>query len=220
MNETGELVSEYIDALYAPLSERLGALRSRAEKEGVPIILKDTEMFLRSVFKIKRPERVLEIGTAVGYSAACFAGISKDIKIVTIDVDERMYKKASSNLEEMGLLGRVRVLLGDGAAVINESLSEERFDLVFIDAAKSHYRSFFNAAVRVINPGAVIISDNIILKGTAVTKDYGYHNRNKTSITKMRDYIDYITSLKNAETAVLRIGDGVAMTVFSDYVEV
>jgi predicted O-methyltransferase YrrM len=211
MNTTTEQAEAYIDALYRPLRGALGALRIRAENEHIPIIQKSTEMFLRGMINIKRPMRILEIGTAVGYSAAFVAEKEKDASVISIDSDEEMYKKAMQNLKDLNLSERVTVFHGDAETVIREYLSDYKFDFVFIDAAKSHYKRFFNAAVEICTNDAIIISDNVLLKGVAHPSSV--HRRFRTNVRNMKEYIEYILSLGYAETSILPIGGGIAVTV-------
>ena len=212
MNITPEPVEAYIDNLYKPLNSALAALRTQAETDGFPVILKSTETFLLNVINIKKPKNILEIGTAVGYSAACFAEKYKKCNIISIELDEETQEKAIQNLKDLGLSDRVTVLLGDAEEVIREKLSGYRFDLVFIDAAKSHYRRFFNAAVTVCEDEAVIISDDVLLKGGTASDQYVKTRRHRTNIRNMREFVAYITTLSYADTSIVPIGAGVALT--------
>ena len=217
MDASSEIISTYTRDLYPPLTEGLGALRAQAEKERIPIISRDSEAFLLGVVKIKKPARILEIGTAVGYSAACFAASAKGADIVTIDTDEAMCQKAGANLKKLRLDERVKILHGDAETVIKKSLSGWKFDLVFIDAAKSHYKSFFDASLGVCESGAVIISDNVLLKGTVSMPEENVNRRDRTSLRKMKAYIEYIMSLENADTFIIPAGDGMALTVLGGW---
>jgi predicted O-methyltransferase YrrM len=248
MNITADLVENYLESMYKPLTEALSNLRFEAENERIPIILKSTEMFLRSIIEIKKPKNILEIGTAVGYSAACFAEKQKTANVVSIELDEEKYNTAVKNIAGMGLSERVTTLQGDAVDVIRNQLSvklnqmsvnrkqlavtqsqlsviqsklsvienqssEHKFDFVFIDAAKSHYKRFFDAAIEVCTDDAVIISDNVLLKGATAISEIDPKSKHKTSIKKMKEYIEYISSLPYAETCIVPIGDGVALTL-------
>ena len=216
MNITTKQVETYIESLYKPLTEALEKLRIEAEKERIPIILKCTEMFLCSMMDIKKPKNILEIGTAVGYSTACFAEKDKNCKIVSIELDEEKFNQAVKNIDEMMLSERVTFLQGDAEDVIRNQLQTQQFDFVFIDAAKSHYKRFFDAAVEVCTDDAVIISDNVLLKGDTAVSEIDPKSKHKTNIKKMQEYIEYITSLRYANTSIVPIGDGIAITVLSN----
>ena len=211
MDLAGGSVETYINALYTPLGESLEILRAQAENEHVPIIQKSTEMLLCNVINMKKPKHILEIGTAVGYSAACFAEKDKNCRIISIESNEEMYEKALRNLGELKLSERVQVICGDAEAVIREKLASCKFDFVFIDAAKSHYKRFFNAAAAVCTDDAVIISDNMLLQG--IVDISSVRRRNRTKVRNMKEYIQYISSLPYADTSILPVGDGLAITV-------
>jgi len=216
MNITTGPVEAYIDTFYKPLNGALEALRVQAEDEGIPIILKSTEMFLLNMINIKRPKHILEIGTAVGYSTACFAEKGNGCSVTSIELDERMYKRAVRNLSDLNLSERATVIQGDAETVIREQLAGRKFDFVFIDASKSHYTRFFDVAVTVCADGALIISDNVLLSGGTAADFYVSNRRNMTHVRNMRKYIAYITSLNYADTSILPIGCGVAVTVLND----
>ena len=213
MNIATEKVELYIESLYKPLTEALEKLRTEAENERVPIILKCTEMFLCSMMDIKKPKNILEIGTAVGYSTACFAEKDKNCNIVSIELDEEKYTQAVNNINDMNMSERVTILKGDAEDVIRNQLLTQQFDFVFIDAAKSHYKRFFDAAVEVCTDDAIIISDNVLLRGETAVRETDPKSRHKTNIKKMQEYIEYITSLPYANTSIVPIGDGIAITV-------
>jgi len=213
MNITTEPVETYIDTLYRPLSEELEAFRAQAENDGIPIILKSTEMFLLNLMNIKRPTNILEIGTAVGYSTACFAKKVKGCSVTSIELDEETHQKAVRNISALNLAERVTVLQGDAETVIREQLSGQTFDFVFIDAAKSHYKRFFDAAVTVCADGALLISDDILLKGGTASDSYIRSRRHLTNIRKMREYLAYLSSLSYADTSFVPMGTGIAITV-------
>ena len=201
-NITTELVEAYIDTFYKPLNGALEALRRQAESEGIPIILKSTEMFLLSMIDIKKPKNILEIGTAVGYSAACFAEKDKGCSVTSIELDERMVKRAVQNVSDLNLSERVTVIEGDAETVIREQLSEHKFDFVFIDASRA-----------VCTEDALIISDNVLLNGGTASDSYVSCRRNMTHARNMRKYVTYITSLNDADTSILPVGSGIAVTV-------
>lgn len=210
-NITNEVVTEYLDSFYKPLNEELGSLREEAERDGVPIILRDAEMFLMNLLRVKKPLKILEIGTAVGYSASCFATVTGG-KVVSIESDEATHEKALKNIEKLKLSDRISVILGKGQDVL-DSLDETGFDFVFIDAAKSHYKAFFDGAVNLCSKDAVIVSDNVLLKGGSASDDYDPTGRFKTNIKNMRKYNEYLCSLDYADTSIVSVGDGIAVTV-------
>ncbi|MCQ4635899.1 O-methyltransferase [Anaerovorax odorimutans] len=211
MNITNDKVTAYIDGLYHPLNEQLAALREEAEKAGVPIILRDTETFLLNLLRIRKPLTILEIGTAIGYSAACMAVTCPSSRIITIEADAQACMEARENLEKMGLSDRVEVLYGPGQVVLDQLLGP--FDFVFIDASKSHYRTFWDKAVPLCCSDAMIICDNVLMKGMTVSEEYDPRQKHKTHIRNLREFLTYITQTNCADTSVLPIGDGVSFSV-------
>lgn len=216
MNITNDLVTEYINGFYRPQSEALAALREVGEKDRVPIILKETEVFLTSVLALKRPVKILEIGTAIGYSALYYATVCPEAEIYTIEKDEAAFEAAKHNIRAHGLEDRIHCYIGDGQEQI-EKLADEGicgFDFVFIDAAKSHYKRFLVAALEVAAPEALIVSDNILQKGMTASEDYDTYKKHKTNIRKMREYLEYISNNPELDTSLMSIGDGIAMSIY------
>ena len=218
MNITNNIITAYINTLYSSNNPKLQELREFAEEKKVPIILKDTEGLLLSLLKIKRPERLLEIGAAVGYSACCFAD-GCGCHVTTIEADEDVYKTALSNVQNLGFANKVKVLHGDARVVLEsmtEDISEEDgYDVVFIDAAKSHYKAFWDLALPLCKDEALIICDNVLMKGMTASDEYDPNKKYKTSIRKMREFIKYITGLDYADTCILPVGDGISISVIN-----
>lgn len=219
MNITNNVISSYIETLYTGRSEALSQLREFAEEKRVPIILKETEGLLMGLLKIKKPRKILEIGTAVGYSACCFADCC-DCHVTTIESDIKMYDIALSNIKNLGFENQIDVMYGDARTVLEQLAanngtisSNDGFDIVFIDAAKSHYKIFWDLALPLCNRNAMIICDNVLMKGMTASDEYDLRKKYKTSIRKMREFIHYINNLEYAETCVLPVGDGVSVSV-------
>ncbi|MGX8773746.1 MAG: O-methyltransferase [Bacillota bacterium] len=212
MNITNEIISAYIDNLYVNENAKLEELREFAESRHVPIILKDTEKLLKVIMKLKEPARVLEIGTAVGYSSCVFADCC-GCRVVTVESDEDSAKAARANIENLGFDHLVEVIHGDARDVLASMDGEEKFDILFIDAAKSHYREFWDLAMPLMKKDSMVICDNVLMKGMTASDEYDERGRYRTSITRMRDFIEYINGLDYADTAVLPVGDGVSISL-------
>ncbi len=215
MNITNDKVTEYINQYYRPVNQQMAELRREAEERHVPIILRETESFLATQLEIIRPRKILEIGTAIGYSAAFFAlKCGKGTRVFTIEADAEKHREARERIESMGLSEQVTLLLGDGAGETEKlfEAGEKDFDLIFIDASKSHYREFWDAAMKVAAPGATVICDNILMKAMTASDEYDRNGRHKTNIRNMRQFVDYITSLSNCSTVITSMGDGLAIS--------
>ncbi len=219
MNIVNDKVTSYLDSFYQPMNENLKILREEAEEKAVPIILRDTEACILNIIRIQKPQRILEIGTAVGYSALCFAAALPETEIVSLEINEDMYRTATANVEKNGMTNRIHIKLGDAIESLKElktcitDAESEGFDMVFIDAAKGHYREFWDESIPLCRKGAVLLSDNVLLKARTVSDEYVTERRQKTSVRRMREYIQYITKAKNADTAILPVGDGIAISV-------
>lgn len=211
MNIVNEDVIAYITGLYRPLNEQMGSIRKQAEENHIPIILPDTETLLLNLIRLKKPAAVLEVGAAVGYSSCCFALAEEHCSITTIEADKRTYDKALETIASLCLKHRINVLLGEGQEVIPRL--NDPYDFVFIDAAKSHYRTFWDDAIKLCNPGALIVCDNVLMKGMTVSDVYDPRKKYKTSIRKMRSFLNYICHLPQVDTSVLPVGDGVSISI-------
>lgn len=219
MNIVNDKVTTYLDNLYRPLNEFLGQLRADAEEKHIPIILRDTETCILNIIRMKKPRRILEIGTAVGYSAICFSEAFPEAEIVSLEVSEDMDRIATENIEKAHQTDRIHIILGDAVESLKElrnsmeNVDSEGFDLVFIDASKGHYKEFWDGSIPLCKKDAVILSDNVLFKAQTVSDEYVTEKRQKTMVRRMREYIQYITNLDYADTAVLSVGDGIAMSV-------
>ena len=213
-NITNELISAFIDELYYNENEQIQELREFAEANHVPIILKDTEGLLAALMKLKRPEKVLEIGTAIGYSASFFVDCC-GCKVTTIESNDEMYESAVNNIEAMGFADKITVLKGDAVDVLQEMQADnlEAFDMVFIDAAKSHYKEFWDLSLPMCRKESFIICDNVLMNGMTASDTFDTKGRYKTSIRRMREFIQYINGLDYADTVVLPVGDGISISL-------
>jgi len=210
-NITNPVVTEYVNSLYE--YPKLSDFRKDAEEKGVPIITKEVEAFLKVQLEIIKPKKILEIGCAVGYSAVFFSSVT-DAVVYTIEKDEKTYDIARENIEKFGFSNKIHVLLGDGEEAINMLSAGEikDFDMVFIDAAKSHYKRFFDAALPLCTENVVIIGDNVLFQGKVASDEYDIGGKHKTNIRKLREFNEYITHDDRFTSVVLAIGDGVSIT--------
>lgn len=211
MNITNEKVNEYINSFYKEIDNQLLELRQECEEKGIPIILKETESFLISMLNIIKPKKILEIGTAEGYSSVMMARTLKDVKIETIEKSKKAFDCAKKNIEKLKLNKEIRVALGDPSeeALV---LIENHYDLIFIDAAKSKYMEFWEMSIKKSKPGTVIICDNVLMRATIVDESYDTSRRFRTSIKKMKEFLDYIMNLEGVQTSIIPVGDGVSIS--------
>lgn len=189
--------------------EEFEILKKDALENHIPIIMDDTLDKIKEILKQEKPKRILEIGTAVGYSASCFVIYSNDDVIVdTIELDEERAKQAIENVKKIGVEKNINIMIGNAVEIL-PTLSNE-YDIVFIDAAKSKYSIFLEEGIRLIKNGGLILADNVLYKGY-VMSDYNKHKQ-RTAVRHLREYIKEVTENPNLETEILEIGDGLAIT--------
>jgi len=189
--------------------EEFYKIKENALENHVPIIMDDTLEKIKEILKEEKPKRILEIGTAVGYSASCFAMYSDDDCIIdTIEIDEDRYNEAVENVKKIGTDKKINIYLGNAVEII-PTLNNE-YDIVFIDAAKSKYSIFLEESLKLLKDNGLILADNILYKGY-VMSDYNKHKQ-RTAVRHLREYIKEVTETDGLSTEILEIGDGLAIT--------
>ena len=183
-------------------------VKELALENHIPIIMDDTVEVIEKILKEEKPQRILEIGTAVGYSASCFARVIDAVIVDTIELNEERYNEALVNLEKIGVKDRVNVFLGNAVEIL-PTLNNE-YDIVFIDANKGKYPVFLQEAIRMIKPNGLIIADNVLYKGY-VMSDYNKHKQ-RTAVRHLREYLKEATENEMLETEILEVGDGLSIT--------
>lgn len=187
----------------------LEKIKQKALEEHIPIIMDDTLEVVANILSKIKPKRILEIGTAVGYSAICFSSyLANDGKIDTIERDSARASEARENIKKVEVEDKIQIYEGDAVEIL--PTLQEQYDVVFIDAAKGKYPFFLKEALRMIKPGGIIIADNVLYKGY-VMSDYNKHKQ-RTAVRNLREYIAEITQNPNLETQILEVGDGLAIS--------
>ncbi len=205
-------VETYIKTLLPIEKGLLGELEAYATQFNVPIVQPEIAQYLKVFFKIAKPRAVLEIGTAIGYSGALMALEMESGTIDTIELNEAMFAKAKETFNTLSRVApsvTVTQHLG-GASDVIPTLNK-KFDLIFIDASKGHYREFFDLCYPMLNEGGVVISDNVLYKGMIATNLY-LVRRKITIVKRMRKYLAFISDHPELETTVLPMGDGLAIS--------
>ena len=209
-NIVNDKVENYIRETLKPSQGLLRDLELYAEENSVPIIHKEVADLLRVILKLKRPKKILELGCAIGYSSLFFADVlDGDVEIVTTERNPIMLERAQDNIKKAGMEDRIKILVGDAEETLKDL--EGTFDMIFIDAAKGHYKMFFDMLIGKLNHGGIVISDNILYKGMIASDDYVVR-RKKTIVKRMRTYLDYICDLEGISTSLIPIGDGLAIS--------
>ena len=187
----------------------LEQIKQKALEEHIPIIMDDTLEVMGKILKDNKPKRILEIGTAVGYSAICFSiYLSEDGLIDTIERDVERVEQANENIKKMRLENKIHIHSGDAVEIL--PTFTEKYDVIFIDAAKGKYPFFLKESERLLNPHGIIFADNILYKGY-VMSDYNKHKQ-RTAVRNLREYIKEVTENPNFETEILEVGDGLAIS--------
>ena len=184
-------------------------IKEKALNDHVPIIMDDTLEVMEKYMIDLKPKRILEIGTAVGYSAICFSKyLTEDGIIDTIERDSERVKEAKQNIENMNLEDKINIYEGDAVEIL--PTLNEKYDMVFIDAAKGKYPFFLKEALRMLSENGIIFADNILYKGY-VMSDYNKHKQ-RTAVRNLREYIKEVSENPNLDTEILEVGDGLAIS--------
>lgn len=184
-------------------------IKQKALEEHIPIIMDDTLDVIAKYLKKIKPKMILEIGTAVGYSAICFSEfLENNGRIDTIERDEERVNEAKENIKKAGVEEKIHIYEGDAVEIL--PTLNEKYDVVFIDAAKGKYPFFLKEALRMIEPNGIIFADNILYKGY-VMSDYNKHKQ-RTAVRNLREYIKEVSENPNLETEILEVGDGLAIS--------
>lgn len=208
-------MTEYIASLDTDLPPKLALLESKALTDGVPIIRKDSESLLRFLLELKKPIRILEIGTAVGFSALLMAEyMPEEAHITTIEKVEMRLVEARVNLAPEIQAGRVTLLEGDAASVLKSLREEGRtFDFVFMDAAKAQYNVFLDEVLPMLEKDGLLVTDNVLQEGSLIDSKFLIERRDRTIHMRMRDYLYRIKHDPQLTTSICCVGDGMALSI-------
>ncbi len=207
-----ERISDFIRSFGSDISsETLRKIRQEAIRDHVPIIRQETQDLLRILLRIKKPEKILEVGTAIGFSSVFMAEYTaQDTMITTIENYEPRIVRARENIAMAGMGGRITILEGDAAEILPKLKGE--YDLIFMDAAKGQYIHFLPEIKRLLSSDGVLLSDNVLQDGDVFESRYGIRRRNHTIHKRMREYLYALTHDEMLDTVILNNGDGVALS--------
>ena len=210
-----ERTEAYIDSLDVGNTDFLNQLEEYSHKTNVPIIRRPTQNLIRFLLTLKTPNRILEVGTAIGFSAILMAQYSKkDTHITTIEKYEKRIPIAKDNFIKSGLSDKITLIEGDAKDVLEELRAKgETFDMIFMDAAKGQYMYFFEPVKDMMASGSLLVSDNVLQDGDIIESRFAVTRRNRTIHSRMREYLYTLTHDEELVTNILPIGDGVALSV-------
>lgn len=210
----------YIDSLDIGNTQFLDELEQEALNDNVPIIRRSMQRFMKLMLKMNRPKSILEVGTAVGFSAILMAQYSSDdCRITTIEKYEKRIPEAEKNFQKSGFNDRIEFLKGDATDILSDFAAEvkegkrEQFDFIFMDAAKGQYINFLPDVMTILKSGGVLITDNVLQDDTVIQSKYTVVRRDRTIHKRMRDYLYELMHRDDLTTDILQVGDGISVSV-------
>ena len=207
-----ERLVTYINSLDRGNTDFLNQLEMEALRDHVPIIRRETQSLLKVLLELTAPSRILEVGTAVGFSALLMSTYGPgECRITTIENYEKRISAARENFKKAGKEKQITLLEGDAQKVLKTL--EEPFDFIFMDAAKGQYIHFLPDILRLLVKGGILISDNVLQDGDIIQSHFAVERRNRTIYKRMREYLGTLKKSSELETAILPLGDGVALSV-------
>jgi len=207
-----ERLVTFINSFDSGNTEELEQIEKEAIETYVPIIRKEMQNFLKMLLAMKKPARILEVGTAIGFSAILMAEYNPaDCQITTIENYEKRIPIARENFKRVGKEQQITLLEGDAAEVLKNI--EEPFDFIFMDAAKGQYIHFMPEVLRLLKKDGILVSDNVLQDGDIIESRYVVTRRNRTIHKRMRDYLYQLTHHEELVTSILPIGDGITVSV-------
>lgn len=213
---TNERLTSYIHSLESDETPLIREIEREAKETFVPIIRKETASLLKTLIVLRQPKAILEVGTAVGYSALLMSQVMpEDCHITTIEKFEKRIPVARRNFARAGQEERITLLCGDAKDILKDlaEAQPETFDFIFMDAAKGQYIHFLPSVLSLLRRGGVLFSDNILQEGEIIQSRYGVTRRDRTIHSRMREYLYVLKHTETLETSVIPIGDGVALSV-------
>ena len=209
---TNPKVLEYLDIISPVNSKAIEEIRAEAKRNYIPIIKRDTENFLKFVLKMQNPGSILEIGCAVGYSAAVMLE-NTDADIVTVEKMPERVEEAKRNIKYADFESRASILEGDAGEIL-KSLADkgEKFDFIFMDAAKAQYITWLPVVKKLLKESGMIFSDNCLQEGDLAESSFAIRKRDKTIHKRMREYIYLLLHDETLESWIFSIGDGVLLS--------
>ena len=207
-----ERLRVFLHSMEEDIPPWLADVKRRAREAGVPVIRTEAESLLRFLIRTKRPSSILEVGTGVGYSALFMSEyMPEDGRITTVEKYEKRIPEAKRNFRESGREARITLLEGDAAQLL--PALEPSFDLIFMDAAKGQYLHFLPEMLRLLCPGGLLVSDNVLRDGDILESRYAVRRRDRTIHARMREYLYALKHDPRLETLILPMGDGMTVSV-------
>lgn len=204
-------LQSYIDSLIQPRNGLIAEMEEYAHQNGVPIMEPAGIETMLQLLRIQQPEAILEVGTAIGYSALRMAFALPQTKIITLERDEERFKLAVDYIKRADMQQRIIQISGDALDLEEEVAGHAPFDAIFIDAAKGQYKRFFEIYSRHLKPGGMIITDNVLFKGLVYNQE-AESKRVRSLVKKIDEFNRWLAANEEYDTIILPIGDGVAVS--------
>lgn len=206
-----ERMCAFIDSLDRGNTAFLNEIEKYAAENQVPVIRRSTQSLLKFLLALAKPKNILEVGTAIGFSALLMSEYGpEDCRITTIEKYEKRIPIAKENFEKSGREDRITLMEGDAAEVMKGLTGS--YDMIFMDAAKGQYIRFLPEVLRLLAPGGLLVSDNVLQDGDIIESRFAVTRRNRTIHARMRDYLYELKHTQGLETVILPVGDGVTLT--------
>lgn len=207
-----ERITTYINSLNPGYTDILNAIEKEALDAYVPIVRKEMQSFLKFLVRAMKPKRILEVGTAVGFSAVLMSEYApSDCHITTIENYDKRIPIARENFRRAGKEEQITLLEGDAMEVLKTL--EGPYDLIFMDAAKGQYIYYLPELLRLLPKGGILVSDNVLQDGDIIESRYAVERRNRTIHARMREYLYTLTHCEELTTSIIPLGDGITLSV-------
>lgn len=207
-----ERFRSYMNSLERGNGIMLDELEQFALRTDVPIIRKEMQSFLKTMMVMNKPKQILEVGTAIGFSALLMAEFApEDCRITTIEKYDKRIPIAKENFAKFNRADQITLLEGDATEILKQL--DETYDFIFMDAAKGQYINFLPDILKLLKPGAVLVSDNVLQDGGIIESRYAVTRRNRTIHGRMREYLYTLKNHPELETAIIPLGDGITLSV-------
>lgn len=212
---TDERTATYIESLCGGNSPFLEELEKRAHEDGIPIVRRPAQSLIKYILADKKPQRILEIGAAVGFSSILMAEYGQEnARITTIENYEKRIVEAVKNIKASGYEKRIELIEGDAQEII-ERLRDEglRYDFIFVDAAKAQYINYLPVCKELLECGGTLLTDNVLFDGDIVQSRFAVRRRDRTIHARMREFLRAVSEDEELVTTILPIGDGMTLSV-------
>ncbi|MGD6961846.1 O-methyltransferase [Fictibacillus phosphorivorans] len=206
-------LNQYIEKIIPTRSEQVLKMEQYAKEHNVPIMDLTGMEALLSYVRLKKPKRILEVGTAIGYSAIRMALACENAEVISIERDEERYNIAKDNVRSFHLESRITLLFGDANELQSQVENYAPYDFIFIDAAKGQYQNFFDYYSSMLSPDGIIVTDNVLFRGYVADESGLESRRLRSLVKKIRSFNEYMMQHPDYQSSILPVGDGMMVSI-------